>query len=147
MTGINGMVLLLYMEEQNGLKLAEESGESKQSEIKDNGQAGENIIKHAVQTGHSPFREEILEMDHLHHDGHILLRSRAQVVFDVTLSLELEHHLFNRHALPADTAELVPQPVRHTFQSILDEGLPLRAHRDTTVEWTLKTKSLEVVET
>lgn len=56
----------------------------------------------------SPFREEILEMDHLHHDGHILLSSRAQVVFDVTLSLELEHHLLNGHTLPADAAELVP---------------------------------------
>lgn len=105
MTGINGMVLLLYMVEQNRLKVAEESRESKQSE---KGQAGENIFKHVVQTGHSPFREEILEMDHLHHDSHVLLSSRAQVVFDVTLSLELEHHLFNGHALPADTAELVP---------------------------------------
>lgn len=47
-------------------------------------------------------------MDHLHHDSHILLSSRAQVVFDVTLSLELEHHLLNGHTLPADAAELVP---------------------------------------
>lgn len=64
--------------------------------------------KHALQTSHSPFREEILEMDHLHHDGNILLRSGAEVVFDVALSLELEHHLFDGHTLPADTAELVP---------------------------------------
>lgn len=108
MTGINGMVPLLYMEEQNRLKLTDESSEGKQPEIKEKGEAGENIFTHAVQTSHSPFREEILEMDHLHHDGHILLRSRAQVVFDVTLPLQLEHHLFNGHALPADAAELVP---------------------------------------
>lgn len=55
-----------------------------------------------------PFREEILEMDHLHHNGHVLLSSRAQVVFDVALSLELEHHLLYGHALSADAAELVP---------------------------------------
>lgn len=47
-------------------------------------------------------------MDHLHHHGHVLLSGRAQVVFDITLSLELENHLFNGHTLPADTAELVP---------------------------------------
>lgn len=105
---MNGMVLLLYMEEQNWIKLAEESREGKQSEIKEKGQARENISKHAVQSSHLPFREEILEMDHLHHDGHILLSSRAQVVFDIALSLELKHHLFNGHTLPADTAELVP---------------------------------------
>lgn len=74
----------------------------------------------------SPFREEVLEMDHLHHDGYILLCSRAQVVFEVTLPLELEHHLFNGHTLPANTAELVPEPVCHTLQSIFDEGLPLK---------------------
>lgn len=47
-------------------------------------------------------------MDHLHHHGHVLLCGRAKVVLDVTLSLELEHHLFNGRTLPADTAELVP---------------------------------------
>lgn len=36
--------------------------------------------------------------------------------------------------------------MRHTFQSILDEGLPLHKIQ-TTVEPTLKTQSLEVVET
>lgn len=56
----------------------------------------------------SPFGEKILEMDHLHHDGHVFLRSRAQVVFDVAFSLELEHHLFYGHTLSADAAELVP---------------------------------------
>lgn len=64
-------------------------------------------------------------MDHLDHDSHILLRSRAQVVLHVTLSLELEHHLFDRHAFPTDTAEFVPQTMGHTLQSILDEGFPL----------------------
>lgn len=64
-------------------------------------------------------------MDHLDHDSHVLLRSRAQVVLHVTLSLELEHHLFDRHTFPADTAEFVPQTVGHTLQSILDEGFPL----------------------
>lgn len=59
-------------------------------------------------TGRLPFRKQILEMDHLHHDSHILLSSRAQVVFDVTFSLELEHHLLNGHTLSADAAELVP---------------------------------------
>lgn len=34
MTGINGMVLLLYKEEKNRLKLAEKSSERKQPEIK-----------------------------------------------------------------------------------------------------------------
>lgn len=83
-----------------------ESKEGKQSE---KGQTRENIFKTCRSDQlFSPFREEILEMDHLHHDGHILLSSRAQVVFDITLSLELEHHLFNGHTLPADTAELVP---------------------------------------
>lgn len=57
---------------------------------------------------HSPFGEEILEMDHFHHDGHVVLSSGAQVVLDVTLSLEMEHHLFNGHTLPAYAAELVP---------------------------------------
>lgn len=47
-------------------------------------------------------------MDHLHHDSHILLGCRAQVVVDVALPLELEHHLLNGHTLPADAAELVP---------------------------------------
>lgn len=70
-------------------------------------------------------------MDHLHHDGHVFLRSGAQVVLDVALPLELEHHLLNGHTLPANAAELVPQPVCHTFQRVLDEGLPLRTHRDT----------------
>lgn len=65
-------------------------------------------LKHTLQTSHLPFREEILEMDHLHHHGHVLLSGRAQVVFDITLSLELENHLFYGHTLPADTAELVP---------------------------------------
>lgn len=74
---------------------------------------------------HLPFREEILKMDHLDHDSHVLLRSRAQVVLHVTLSLELEHHLFDRHAFPTDTAEFVPQTMGHTLQSILDEGFPL----------------------
>lgn len=64
-------------------------------------------------------------MDHLDHDSHVLLRSRAQVVFHVTLSLELEYHLFDGHAFPTDTAESVPQTVGHTLQSILDEGFPL----------------------
>lgn len=80
-----------------------------------------------MQTSYSPFRKEVLEVDHLHHDGHILFSSGAQVVFDVTLSLELEYHLFNRHAFPADAAELVPQPMSHTFQGILDERFPLCA--------------------
>lgn len=74
---------------------------------------------------HLPFREEILKMDHLDHDSHILLCSRAQVVLHVTLSLELEHHLFDRHAFPTDAAEFVPQTMGHTLQSILDEGFPL----------------------
>lgn len=69
-------------------------------------------------------------MDHLHHDGHVFLSGRAQVVFDVALSLELEHHLLNGHTLSADAAELVSQTMRHTFQSILDEGLPLCTHKD-----------------
>lgn len=64
-------------------------------------------------------------MDHLDHDSHVVLRSRAQVVFHVTLSLELEYHLFDGHAFPTDTAEFVPQTVGHTLQSILDEGFPL----------------------
>lgn len=64
-------------------------------------------------------------MDHLHHDGHILLCSRAQVVLAVTLPLQLEDHLFDGRTLPADTAELVAESVRHTLQSILYEGLPL----------------------
>lgn len=72
-----------------------------------------------------PFREEILKMDHLDHDSHVLLRSRAQVVFHVTLSLKLEHHLFDGGTFPTDTAEFVPQTMGHTLQSILDEGFPL----------------------
>lgn len=64
-------------------------------------------------------------MDHLDHDGHVLLRSRAQVVLHVTLSLELEHHLFDGRALATDTAEFVPQTVGHALQSVLDEGFPL----------------------
>lgn len=79
-------------------------------------------------------------MDHLHHDSHVLFSGRAQVVPDVTLPLELEHHLFDGHTLPADTAEPLPQPMRHTFQSILDEGLPLHGHRDTSIERTPGTR-------
>lgn len=72
-------------------------------------------------------------MDHLHHDGDILFRGGAEIVFDVALSLELEYHLFNGHTLPADAAELVPETMGHTLQSILDEGFPLCAqtHRHT----------------
>lgn len=84
---------------------------------------------HAPHTSHLPFGEEILEMNHLHHDGHILLRGGAEVVLNITLPLELEHHLLNGHTLPADAAELVPEPVSHTLQSILDEGLSLREQR------------------
>lgn len=65
-------------------------------------------FKHTILTSHLPFREEILEMDHLHHNSHVLLSGRAQVVFDITLSLKLENHLFNGHTLPADAAEFVP---------------------------------------
>lgn len=64
-------------------------------------------------------------MNHLDHDGDVLLRSRAQVVFHVTLPLELEHHFFDGHTFPTDAAEFVPQTVGHTLQSILDEGFPL----------------------
>lgn len=99
------MVLLLNMKEQYKLKLA---GKVNNKRDKREGTRSEKIFKHADQISHSPFREEILEMDHLHHDSHILLCSRAQVVFDVALSLELENHLLNGHTLPADTAELVP---------------------------------------
>lgn len=68
----------------------------------------DKAVTNVFQSSNLPFREEILEMDHLHHDGHILLSSRAQVVFHVAFSLQLEHHLLNGHTLPADAAELVP---------------------------------------
>lgn len=97
------MVLLLDMGEQYRLKLAR-----KQKQREKENARSKKIFKHAGQTNHSPFREKILKMDHLHHDSHILLCSRAQVVFDVTLSLELENHLLNGHTLSADAAELVP---------------------------------------
>lgn len=64
-------------------------------------------------------------MDHLYHDGDILLCSRAQVVFEITLPLQLEDHVFDGCTLAADTAELVAKPVRHTLQSILYKRLPL----------------------
>ena len=76
----------------------------------------------------SPFREKVLEVDHLHHDSNVLLGCRTQVVSEVTLSLQLEHHLFNGQALPADAAELVSQAVGHALQSILDERLTLNTH-------------------
>lgn len=84
-----------------------------------------NVLVKQQIAPHLPFREEILKMDHLNHDSHVLLRCRAQVVFHVTLSLELEDHLFDGHAFPTDTAEFVPQTVGHTLQSILDKGFPL----------------------
>lgn len=74
----------------------------------------------------SPFGEEVLEVDHLHHDVNVLPDSRTKVVFDVALSLQLEHHLVHRQALPAHTTEPVPQAVGHALQGILDEGLPLQ---------------------
>lgn len=73
----------------------------------------------------SPFRKEILKMDHLHHDGDILLCSRAQVVLEITLPLQLEDHLLDGRTLAADTAELVAKPVCHTLQSILDKRFTL----------------------
>lgn len=90
-----------------------------------------NILRKTTNhTPRSPFREEILKMDHLDHDSHVLLCSRAQVVFRVALSLELEYHLFDGHAFPTDAAESVPETVGHTLQSILDEGFPLDQNRD-----------------
>ena len=73
----------------------------------------------------SPFREKVLEVDHFHHDGDVLLGGGAEVVFEVALPLQLEHHLLDGHALPADAAELVPESVGHTLQRIFDEGLSL----------------------
>lgn len=64
-------------------------------------------------------------MNHLHHDGDVLLCGRAQVVLEVTLPLQLEDHLFDGRTLAADAAELVAEPVRHTLQSILYERFPL----------------------
>lgn len=73
-------------------------------------------------------------MDHLHHDSHVLLGGGAQVVFDVALSLQLEHHFFYGHALPTDAAELVPKPVGHAFESIFDKRLSLRVEFASIVE-------------
>lgn len=46
-------------------------------------------------------------------------------MLEVTLPLQLEDHLLDGRTLPADTAELVAEPVRHTLESVLYEGLPL----------------------
>lgn len=75
----------------------------------------------------SPFGEEVLEVDHLHHDVDVLLDGGTKVVFDVALSLQVDYHLLHCQALPAHTAEPVPQAVGHALQGILDEGLPLQS--------------------
>lgn len=73
----------------------------------------------------SPFGEEILKVDHLHHDSDIVFCSRAQVVLEITLPLQLEDHLLDGCTLAADAAKLVAKPVRHTLQSILYKRLSL----------------------
>ena len=75
---------------------------------------------------HSPFGEQVLEVDHLHHDVDVLLGSRAEVVVDVALALQLEHHVLDGQALATDAAEPVAQAMRHALQGILDEGFTLR---------------------
>ncbi len=60
-------------------------------------------------------------MDHLHHDIDVLPHGRAEVVFDVALTLQLEHHLFHGQTLAADAAELVAKSMGHAFQHIFDE--------------------------
>lgn len=74
----------------------------------------------------SPLGEQVLEVDHLHHDVDVLLGGGAEVVLHVALALQLEHHVLHRQAPAADAAELVPKPVGHALQRVLDEGLPLR---------------------
>lgn len=82
------------------------TGKGKHKWIKQNTKLLHNVPSKV--SNHSPFGKQVLKMDHLHHDGHVLLRSGAEIVFNIALSLELEDHLFNGHTLPADAAELVP---------------------------------------
>lgn len=78
---------------------------------------------------HSPFWEQVLEVDHLHNDINVVLSRRAQVVLCVAFTLELEHHVFYGQALSTDAAEFVPKAMGHAFQCIFDERLALETHK------------------
>lgn len=72
-----------------------------------------------------PFGEQVLKVDHLHHDINVLPDCWAEVVFDVALALQLKHHLLHGQTFAAHTAELVAQSVGHALQRVLDERFPL----------------------
>lgn len=70
--------------------------------------------------------QQVFEVNHLHNDLDVLLGSGAEVMLQVALPLQLEHHLFNGRALTADAAEFMPQGMSLTLQSVFNEGFSLR---------------------
>lgn len=65
-------------------------------------------------------------MNHLHYHSDVLLGSQAQIMFEVTFPLQLEHHFLNGWALPAYAAKSVPQGMGLAPQGILNERFALR---------------------
>lgn len=79
---------------------------------------------------HSPFWEQVLEVDHLHNDINVVLSRSTQIVLCVAFPLELEHHVLYGQTLSTDAAEFMPQAMGHAFQCIFDERLSLKRHKD-----------------
>lgn len=73
----------------------------------------------------SPRRKHQMELDQVAHGVHVVSQRQTELVFGVALPLEREHHLFDRRAPSAHTAEALPQSQGHAPQCILHERLAL----------------------